>query len=428
MGNIVSRAKLVLAAAFYLNSVLYNLGKRLKESPGLPVLNPTQPFWSIPRSRISSEGKDLRKHADIVIIGSGITGTSIAYNLLKCEGKLRIVILEARDVCSGATARNGGHINPPLYQDYQGLVKKYGEKTAKTILRFRLSHLPELLNISKEEDLLKESQCREVEHFDVYFNRDGYNEAKTELSVWKAAMPEESSNFEAADGIEAVERYGLSPQVVGCIHGPGGAIHPYRLITNLLSNLLDRHSENFFIATNTPCTQIQPPNKSNPFYTLSTPNGHIMTSHVIHATNGWTSHLLTPMREKIIPARGTMSSQRPGTSLNTTTTLSGYRSYVFLTGSVGYDYLTQLPSGENELMFGGGWASAQDFALTDIGLSDDSTYSLPVASHLAGALPLYFGEKGREKLRLRSVQRLFQRLQCGGGAWFPPLEANLLER
>ena len=105
------------------------------------------------------------------------------------------------------------------------------------------------------------------------------------------------------------------------------------------------------------------------------------------------------MREKIIPARGTMSAQRPGTSLNHAT-LDGQRSFVFNTGAVGYDYLTQLPTGEKELMFGGGWAAGLAVAITtDIGLADDSEFSVPVASHLAGALPLHFGPEnwGEEK-------------------------------
>lgn len=122
------------------------------------------------------------------------------------------------------------------------------------------------------------------------------------------------------------------------------------------------------------------------------------TPHVIHATNGWVSHLVEPMRAKIVPTRGTMTAQRPGTNLFQST-LNGLRSFIFYHGSIGYDYLTQLPVGEHELMFGGGWASAMDAALADIGISDDSQYSLPGASHLSGSLPLYFGVEnwGKEK-------------------------------
>lgn len=98
-----------------------------------------------------------------------------------------------------------------------------------------------------------------------------------------------------------------------------------------------------------------------------------------------------------MPVRGTMSAQRPGTSLSAATH-DGFRSYVFYPGGLGYDYLTQLPTGENELMFGGGWASAYNSQVPDIGFADDRDFSPSVASHLAGALPEYFnGHWGREK-------------------------------
>lgn len=87
-----------------------------------------------------------------------------------------------------------------------------------------------------------------------------------------------------------------------------------------------------------------------------------------------------------------MTAQRPGVAL-APSTLNGLRSYVFFRDAhSGDDYLTQLPSGENELMLGRG-------VLKDIGISDDSDYSRDFAMHLSGALPIYFGERnwGAEK-------------------------------
>ena len=87
-----------------------------------------------------------------------------------------------------------------------------------------------------------------------------------------------------------------------------------------------------------------------------------------------------------------MSAQRPGSALHAST-LSGMRSFVFYRGSVGYDYLTQLPMGEHELMFGGGWAMSCDDerGLPEIGIADDSVVNHVGQSYLAGALPQYFG-------------------------------------
>lgn len=105
MGNLLSRTRLVLGGAYLLNKFIGVLSKRIKQSPGIPVQDPTLSFWTVPKAKLSSEGKALPTHADIVVIGSGITGTSFAYNALKLDGTLKIVILEARDACSGATGR-----------------------------------------------------------------------------------------------------------------------------------------------------------------------------------------------------------------------------------------------------------------------------------------------------------------------------------
>lgn len=104
MGSIISRAKLLIGAIYHLNKVLDVVAKRLKQSPGIPVPNPSLPFWTIPKADISGDGP-LPDTVDIVVIGSGITGTSFAYNVFQNEQSLSILMLDARDVCSGATGR-----------------------------------------------------------------------------------------------------------------------------------------------------------------------------------------------------------------------------------------------------------------------------------------------------------------------------------
>ncbi|KAJ8463217.1 hypothetical protein ONZ51_g10390 [Trametes cubensis] len=361
MGSVVSKAQLLYQALSQLRHTYDVLRKRIETSPGLPVPNPTLPLWTVPPAPIppKSDPIDLPEHADVVIIGSGITGTSVAYNLLAREAGLRIVILEARQVCSGATGRNGGHVNPPLYHDQAELKEKFGAEVAKAIVAFRRAHLVEVQRIAIEEGILQESQVRETEHLDVFTCPKAFAESKARLEEWRAAMPLESSSFVTYEREEAIK-----------------------------------------IFTETPCTAISTGSgvDSNHAYAIVTPRGTIHAAHVVHATNGWCSHLLPALRAKIAPARGAMSAQRPGTSLHPST-LAGARSYVFYRGTAGYDYLTQLPSGdhgdgsENELMFGGGWAQACDDGLPEIGIADDSVFNHASQSYLAGALPQYFGLK-----------------------------------
>lgn len=80
-------------------------------SDSFPVTNATRSFWMDgapgvnPLAQAGSTGP-LTADADICIIGSGITGVSVAYHLSKLLGNnatsqdaLSVVVLEARDFC-----------------------------------------------------------------------------------------------------------------------------------------------------------------------------------------------------------------------------------------------------------------------------------------------------------------------------------------
>jgi hypothetical protein len=76
---------------------------------------------------------------------------------------------------------------------------------AQKTIRFRLSHLKELLVVAQEEGILMESQCREAEYLTVYYDERKWALARKKLAVWKADMPEESKGFKAVERKEAVE-------------------------------------------------------------------------------------------------------------------------------------------------------------------------------------------------------------------------------
>lgn len=78
----------------------------------IPVANSTLPFWRTEVDDFDSHRttEHLPSTSDIVIVGAGYAGSSIAHHLLEESGHRKapsIVILEAREACSGATGRNG---------------------------------------------------------------------------------------------------------------------------------------------------------------------------------------------------------------------------------------------------------------------------------------------------------------------------------
>ena len=80
----------------------------------LPVPSPVPSYWlSEPHKYANLRSTpNLPSQCDIAIIGTGMAGVLTAYYILKNggeEARPKIVLLEARQLCSGATARNGGH-------------------------------------------------------------------------------------------------------------------------------------------------------------------------------------------------------------------------------------------------------------------------------------------------------------------------------
>lgn len=234
--------RVLLRLLCLVSSPVNRLVNRLASSPGIPISNPSQSYWLKDPSPISNHGSGpdiaIPEYTDIVIIGSGITGTSIARAILDhdvnnrgTKRPLQVIMLEARDVCSGATgrcvvllrilyslshthtqpfvyppilSRNGGHITPVLYQEYCELKKQYGQQVAIQIIRFRLSHLTELLSIATEEGLLEDSQCRETDSYDVYQDINLYRYAKQLLQTYMEDLPVESSDFRIIEDKESL--------------------------------------------------------------------------------------------------------------------------------------------------------------------------------------------------------------------------------
>jgi FAD dependent oxidoreductase len=85
------------------------MDERASIQPGLPRLNPTTPYWQVPPSDIADLQSTpiLPEHVDFVIIGSGVSGASIAYNILEKRPDANVLLLEARQAASGASGRNG---------------------------------------------------------------------------------------------------------------------------------------------------------------------------------------------------------------------------------------------------------------------------------------------------------------------------------
>ncbi|KAF4468073.1 hypothetical protein FALBO_5048 [Fusarium albosuccineum] len=80
-------------------------------------------------NRPSFSKLDSDTETDVCIIGAGIAGISVAYELVS-RGR-EVILLEARQVLSGETGRTSGHLTNDLDDGYTEIAKKHGESGAK---------------------------------------------------------------------------------------------------------------------------------------------------------------------------------------------------------------------------------------------------------------------------------------------------------
>ncbi|GFP58500.1 hypothetical protein TASIC1_0010031100 [Trichoderma asperellum] len=387
-----------------LNAKYQSLLQRVHAGPFSPVENPTVSYWmqNPPFPEIGDIQDDLPAEADVVIIGSGITGAAAAKTVLELSSAAaassspakapQVVVLEARQLCSGATARNGGHIKCAPHEEFARLRRTLGEEKARKIVRMQMRHLEVLREVGAE---MPWGEVREVETVDVCLERDVFERLKTSAGELKEWMPE--YEIEAWEADEARERFGVNQHVVGAVSYKAGALWPYRLVTSTWNDLMKRYP-NLAVSTHTLVSSISSNSDaitadSTP-YTVHTSRGTLRAKHVLHATNGYTGHLNPALRGCLTGVIGHMTAQRPGKAF--APACHGGRSWSVIYGN-GFDYVTQRPDGEDgsagELMLGGGLFRSKDEGLDQIGVWDDGRTDAFPLMHLRGSMATIFEPK-----------------------------------
>lgn len=106
---------------------------------------------------LTLKSETLPEHADYVVIGSGLSGALIAYNLRQTMPvSSTIIVLEARSAASGATGRNGGHIKPGRIHSFDHWSKDHGVHVAAKQIALEKANHEETVRFIQEQGLAEE--------------------------------------------------------------------------------------------------------------------------------------------------------------------------------------------------------------------------------------------------------------------------------
>ncbi|CAF2882685.1 unnamed protein product [Rotaria sp. Silwood2] len=312
-----------------------------------PVDNYCRSYWMSNPDKLANyrSTDDLPQHSDIVIIGSGYSGSACAYYLYKYGQSLKkplmITMVEARETCSGATGRNGGHLKPDVYYSYKRYSEKYGRQMAETLMEFEAKHIQAMSALVLEENI----QCdwEVTRACDAYMNPELAAKAKASFQQRCADGGNVHDIYEVpSDDLLAMTRV---KNVVYGITFTGASIHPYKLIHHLLNKSIEQGMN---LQTNTPVlTAIRLPSGQ---WSIVTPRGTIYASKVIFAMNAYTAGVLPLFNNKIVPIRGTICRILPSVKFQ--------QSPLKMTYSIRlkenqFDYMIPRQTGDRSIILGG---------------------------------------------------------------------------
>ncbi|KAF5556460.1 FAD dependent oxidoreductase superfamily [Fusarium phyllophilum] len=360
----------------------------LLSDPLLPRPNPSISLWQEPaHPTVSSiQSPILPKCADIVVIGSGITGCSVTKALLEddsLDSTSQIIVLEARTLTSGATGRNGGQLVSPVGHLYNTMCKRHGEETAKEMCRFSFMNIEHIMNMLDELDpeLRESSEIRHVHKVMVVGDEETWKASKESLNSFREAIPSHQSIH------HVTEQDGLAKEFnIKTGHG-------------IFERLLVQYHDRLSIETNTPATAIKytpgtttdGSSTSDYPYVIETPRGAIRAKQVIHCTNANAAHLLRPLIGKVYPYRGTMSVQKAGSYLEN---LGNSRSWSYLTKSTLDPVSERFDGGlyylQQHATTGDIWVGTDYSNVFDVLTSDDTAVPGHSVEALLKFLPEYF--------------------------------------
>ncbi|EGX95627.1 FAD dependent oxidoreductase [Cordyceps militaris CM01] len=349
----------------------------------LPTAESTHSYWHqdpSPALLGHRTTKELPASADVVVVGSGITGAFAARTLV--EAGRSVLMLEAREACWGATGRNGGHCHPLVF------ISK------PNVAQFELDNYFYMRDFVRAHQVPCDWEsvgavCR--------LSTDTEAQAAQEnVRLLRRHHPALADKVVYVEDVEELKRLRVPGARAAVVHPHAAKLWPYKLVAWVLEALLGTNDQSrpagvrFNLQTTTPATHLQ---RFGTSWVLHTPRGQVVAKQVLLATNGYTSHLLPRMSALIRPMRGQVAALVPP---------AGYapleHTHIWGTPAEADDYLAQRPDGV--LILGGersGEAVVRSQTSRDDELDGDVSARLRRAAH--GVIDLRPGEEESEELR-----------------------------
>ena len=196
--------------------------------PGFSSPNGTIPFWhSNPHLRANHRSERPVGVTDVTIIGTGIIGMNLVCTLLKSRPDFNIIIIDARDLCSGATGRNGGHCKTMTFAMWEERKHSFSIEETIRISAFEQAHLGAMAGTMQEDGI----DCDFVltKGIEAYYNAEDFRQAVAALEDMRTHSPHlAGKHTDHTDKTYLHNALHLSDRAVGAAASPAASFWPYK--------------------------------------------------------------------------------------------------------------------------------------------------------------------------------------------------------
>ena len=294
------------------------------------------PFWVEEFPRPQGITSNLPSDADVLVVGSGLTGLSAALRLAR--GGKTVAVLDRGDIASGASAINGGMVSPDIKAGIKVIFDRFGPELGHEMWQASVRSVDIVSDVARAENIDAQIVNGGMAALGIHAD----SQAKFESSVawyrktvgvdWEVLGRDRVSEVVASDRFTAVlfEPEGLGIQPARFVFGVAAAAAAAGAV------LIDD------------CA-VRDVSRDGPGFKVGTDRGTVRAGEVILATNGYTTS--EPVRElarRVVPI---------GSYIIVTEPLGERAARIFPQGSMTYtkrrllNYMRRTP--DDRILIGG---------------------------------------------------------------------------
>ncbi|MHB1216717.1 MAG: NAD(P)/FAD-dependent oxidoreductase [Alphaproteobacteria bacterium] len=251
----------------------------------------TDPYWWEAAPRPQAPEKPLPAEADVVIVGSGYTGTSAALTLAR-NGR-GVLLLDAEDPGHGASSRNAGYVGRTLWHKFDALGSKFGKDVSKDLAGQAIESHNYVVNLIEKEQI----RCyfNYCSRFIAAYTPSHYKKLAKDYKKLREAGLE--MNIEMVPREQQRSEIGSDRYYGGMLLHGTGTVHPGLYHLGLLERATASGAE---VHGRTKVTNIV---RDGDRFSVTTSRGTVKAKDVVVATCGYSGPEVKWFQRRILPIR-----------------------------------------------------------------------------------------------------------------------------